>query len=532
MENKNNNFNNQPVNNFSSGQAPIQNNPVPNGPNPNPVSNSEIFNSNFSNPQTNVNQVPPNPNPTSLPTSSFQPTISTNFNNTVPNQPNMDKPKKKKGKKFLVGGLVSFVILIALGLGFYFLYWLNPNIIWSRSLTGLSFAYSKLANYSLNQTTTTYKGFNLTGSLTAHLFQDDYTGNLNIKTSGKNTNSIINFGLGSGNIAVKELSINQPGSTFPDLYLNVAGFKNYNVGNIIGLDNTKLNSLDGQWIEINHSLLDQIEKSQLSTLQSSSSSSGKLTAKLVSQAAVSIEGINNKYLFTTNKNNAVFKIIKSYGFVTLDNHKTYHYKIGFNKNNVKSYIFALSNQLSTTDLGHYIANASGSSFDQAIDLNGLRSSADNITDADSADVWVDANSGFIYKVQYSDSSNPVNNYVNVGLSYKSLSEFPFYINFSSDNSGSQTTINALVTINTKTNNISGKINYTTSSSGSNNKVNVTGNFKQTNDTLNITPPTNSITLEQALDRIGLGSEYNQVINGLKSSSLLQASTLPISSTQI
>ena len=429
--------------------------------------------------------------------------------------PQNPAPKKLKHKKLIIF-LIILILLIGGGLGFYFLYWMNPAVMWSRSLNSLGFAYGKAADYSLQQTTTKYAGLHFDGNLTATSGKNNYSGKITIDTYNKNTQTNLDISIGLDKVNLKEISIEQPNSSNPDVYLNISGYKKFNVGTLLGLDNSAVNSIDGQWIKIDQSLIGSAIDSQ-----SMQTKSNPLTSKDIAQTVKDIEGVNKKYIFNSDKKYAVTKILKNYGFENIDGHRTYHYKIGFNKENVKSYISDLSSQLTTTPLGKWAMQTYNKPIDKLINIESLKASADKINDSDSVDVWIDSSLSYIYRVRISDSKNPTTKYLDTGLEFNNFNQIPFYLNLNTSSDGTTNKLVAKTIIDTKKQTISGNLKYTISGQGDNTSVSLDTNFNQSNKQLSLTAPIKYVTLKQALTQLGLGADYDQLVTNLSKSGGLQ-----------
>jgi hypothetical protein len=477
--------------------------------------------------QTNpaVQPATPNPQPIS-PTPTASPVISTPTSPGTPPiggdapmgtptvsivDPTAPLPKKSKIPKMKKSIFIPALILLVIiggGLLFYFEYWLNPSVIWSNSLTDTGKGFNNLVTYLNSQSGVTYKGYNTNASLNVKVSGTTYSGSFTEQNDAANSQSTLKANIGPANLNLQTISYVEPGATTPDIYFNISGFKNLGLGQYVGINEQQLDSLDGQWISVSHSLIQQIEQS----VSAQQTKTTPLTWKDVASTAQTLNTVNSKYIFTTNKNYSVTKVVKNYGFQTIDGVKTYHYKVGFVKANVKNYITALKNALTNTPVGKYATKETGDSINDLVGYSALESSADNINNSDTVDVWAGVSTRVIYKVRISDQSNPSTNYIEVGLNYKNSKSYPFFINWMSGTSGDNTNVSLLLTLNTQSNSLTGSLLATDPSD----KVTVTGNanFTPTNQVFNIKPPANSITLQAAMAKIGLSSYYQEILQEL------------------
>jgi len=423
-------------------------------------------------------------------------------------------PKKTRGLKMLAVVLAVLVIISGSASAFYFGYYMSPTQIWSNSLANTGKGYDKLITYANTQANTKYSGDKASASLSFKQGGTTYTGSLSEQNDANNSEASLKVDIGPANLELQALSVKQPAANAPDIYINLSGFKGLGLGNYLGVNEQQLDSLDGQWISIDHTLLDQIEKSIAP--QSQSSTSPKLSWAQIYTTAQDIGRVNSQYIFTANPTTSVTQVVKQYGFETVDGHKTYHYKVGFVKANVKNYITALKNALEQSPGGQWAAKESGESVSQLMGYSSLESNANNINSSDTIDVWVDTNTRLIYKVRVSDPTNPTTNYVDIGLDYTKGNSYPFFINWLSNSNGDNTSASLVLTLNSSTHATTGFMTVKDSSSS----ITVTGNIlvQPTNQTLNISAPANSISLQSAMTKLGLSGEYNALLQSLASGS--------------
>jgi hypothetical protein len=425
------------------------------------------------------------------------------------------EPKKSKFKKIplklVLMILIPLVVLCGGVSAFYYGYYMNPSVIWSQSLSNTNKGYNQLISYANTQSQTTYKGLNLNGNLSFQASGVTYSGNFSFKNYNSNSTGTLKLNLGPTSIDLESRVIAHPGSG-PDVYLQVNGIKNLGFGSLLGIDQNAINSLDGQWILIDHSLLSNLTPTAKPSTPSPSN-------KDVVNAAKEFGTINSQYIFTTNQAYSVTKVVKKLGFQTINGIKTYHYKIGFNKQNVKSYITALRNGFQQSALGAWATKDTGESINTIMGYDDLENRANNLSNSDTLDVWINVNSRVIYKVRVDSSSNPVTDYVEVGLNKITGSNYPFFFDYSNNSNGSNIYFSITSTLNTANNSIGSVI------SGNIGDTKISGNLgiQPTNTSLTVTAPTNSISLQKALGELGLTNLYNSIISGINTPSQTQPS---------
>ena len=231
-------------------------------------------------------------------------------------QNDLDKPKLNFFKRFrkLVITSGSLVVLIVLFLVFYFVYWMNPNVIYSQALSNSATGLDNLISYAKTQTNTTVKGTSLSGSLSFSSGGSKITGNLSQLSDGRNAKINLSLNLAGQNLNFNGLSIASPSGT-PDLYLKLSGFSP--ILSSLGSSGSPYSKLDNQWIEINHTIFDQVLQTTKKT--------GTLTSADIITAADAVASVNQQYLFNSNPKYSVLTVVKNYGIEKINNQSTYHY---------------------------------------------------------------------------------------------------------------------------------------------------------------------------------------------------------------
>ena len=445
--------------------------------------------------------------------------------------------KRNRKKMFIILG-ASLTTLIVGGLIFYFGYWTNPSVIWGNALSTTAVSYDKTVGYLNNTTKSNFKGTKLTSAIKINAGDTNYSGSLDLQSDKLNSQASLkidlsNAGLGLGNIDIEEESIIAPNQTTPDLYLKLGGLGDL-LSSFTGTGGNA-SALDNNWVKINHTEVDGALANAL-PINTTDTSKPSLTQSELYGAAKDFGTVNSKYVFTTNSKYSVTKIEKKIGFENVDGHKTYHYLVGFNSQNVQSYITAIRDSLDKDALGTYIkAMGSGQTINDFIGYDSLVSSAKNIKDSDNVDIWVDTGTRTIYKIRKSDPANPTTNYIEAGLNFKNFDSFPFFINSQNVSDSITDKIGAQLTIKTKLNTL--EFNVTDTSTDSQDSTNnftasLNGNVQFINTPLNITAPTKTITLKQALTILGLADQYDSLVTPPNSSQNSVLSLVPGANNQL
>jgi hypothetical protein len=420
----------------------------------------------------------------------------------------------QRSKKWLVSSII-LILLIAGAAYYYFGYYMSPGTIWKQSLSNTGNGYTKLVSDLNKESVTHYLGSKASGNLKINIGNASYSGTLSEQSNGLSTTSNLSVGLGVTTLGLNAVTIKVPGSTTPDVYLKFSGFKTLGLGTELDIPEQKLDTLDGQWIEISHTVLNGLKTD---VTPKASSSSNPLTRQAIITTANQVGSVNNQYIWTTNSSKSVTKVIKNYGFATVGGIKTYHYKVGFVKQNVKAYLVALGTALNSSPVGKWSNKEFGHPVDSTLNFSSLEADTSSINSKDTVDIWVNTNTRLIYQVRISDPTNAATNYVDIGLNYTKGNTYPFFIDdITGSPASSKSSLSFVSSFNTDTNSIDTNIAYT--SSGVNFSGNI--NYQPSNLALNLTAPSGAISLQTALGNLGLGSllnSYLSTIQGLAASS--------------
>ncbi len=536
----------------SLGPQPPQLNPLPNISNEvesNPplqpsqsasIAPTEAYSSGTTEAPQVSNNLPETPISSSVVVGSAEPTLNSAFQSSPPLSPQLGEPivgsvsnpsltpPQAKTKKFRLKSKLTLVIvgvLVILGgsaAAAYFGYYMNPSTIWSDSLSNTANGYTKLVNYLNSQTSKHYAGSDENGTFNFNLGGKSYDGSLSAQSYNTNTTLSMKFDLGVGKVDLEERSIQPSGSTAPDLYVQLSGIKA--IGSYLGTDLAPpITNLDGQWISIDHNLLNDLDQSILKNQAAQPTTSTPLNwAEL--DSFLQAEGkVNQKYLFSTNSSTAVMSVIQKFGMVSLKGHQTYHYKVAFNKTNVKNYIAALCSTLQQSSFGASLKQNLGQSLDITSTCTDLENSTKDISSSDDIDVWTDVNHRLIYQVQATDPSNPAQSFVDFGLDYKGGDSYPFFISAQAKDGSDNVTYSVIATLNTASDAINVKLNGTSTGTDQG-SLSANLSVHPTTTKPNIVAPANAEPITTILNNLGLG----QFLQGIQSNANTVEFLSPIS----
>jgi hypothetical protein len=424
------------------------------------------------------------------------------------NPPVVGKGSMFAGRRKLVA-LIAIVVIILLAAGYAFAFYLpnTPSHVYSSGLTNTGQALDKLITYTQTQDKASYKS----AALNSTLKYKSASGSFDATLSGafdKNSNGNLQFkaDVEGENITANLRSVKAAGNTSPDIYLQVTGIKNY-------LDSAGLNdfdSLDGQWISIDHTLLDTYSASLKQELNSTSDSSvadasGVPTADQLNDALNKVQTVNKQYIFTTDKSKAVLTNQKFIAKETENGRAQNHYKVGYDKSHLQAYVSALGSALDSSKLNDWSKKANdGKSLSVSMNLKDLENTIKNGKGDYTFDLWVDAKTKLVSSLRFTDPADKSSVFV-IGQNYTGGTQYPFSFTFSDKATDGTPEKGALnLTVDSKTNKYTGSFTLDThDTSGS---ISVEANFTVTpsNDAVKVTAPSGTESITDLLNQLGLG----------------------------
>lgn len=425
---------------------------------------------------------------------------------------------KPKSKWMLPGGIVAALIVI-LAVAYYFSIYLpnTPSHVYSSSISNSGLALDKLIQYSQQQEHASYSTTSFTGSVQEKSPSDSFDATLN-GSIDKNANANVQFNadLMGEKVNANVISIKAPGNTAPDVYVQVSGVKSF-------LDSLGLNSLDkidGQWIDIDHTLIETYLNS-LAGQKSSSTGSSAPTYAAVEDAISKVQTVNKQYLFSTNASTAVFSNPQFIAKETNGGRTLDHYKVSYNKTHLNAYLTAVGQALNSSQLNTWYKNMNGGkNLSDGIDIASWQKKVNSAPSNYNFDMWADAKTKLIAKISFTDPSNK-SSVFSIEQNYTGGTTYPFELGFTGkDSSGEPEAASLGISMNTATNKMI--FSLTDNETASDGMTNLTANISATpsNTPVKVTAPKNAESFTTLLLQLGLSSGSTS-----NTSSLLSESTI-------
>jgi hypothetical protein len=405
------------------------------------------------------------------------------------------KPKRK----WLIPGVAAAALLIALLGGGYVLGMYLPNKPETVYKTSLQ-RTNKAAETFFSQDSQLYKkeaAVTMDGTFKLQGASMSADGSFTGKTDMKNTVMTVDANAMGQKYRAEIRALATKQSTNPDIYLKLTGIK----PTLEQLGMTQLVNLDGQWVAIDHTLLDtyykQIEAATGTSSTGALSFSELPTAEQVTDANKKMQAVNQKYLFSTDQNTAVMHYKSFVGKETVDGRTVNHYKVTYDKKNLKTYFNELGKAIDSSKLNDWAKTVTGKNYSEAIGLQQLSSAVDKAKDNGEFDLRVDLQTKLVKSATFTQS----NATMTVAQNYTGGDTYPFEIAIDSTdpNTPGKATIGFTMRDKMSKIDMKAKANF-----GGKDKTtfDMTGTFASTTDKPDVAMPTGAKQITEVMKQLG------------------------------
>ena len=400
--------------------------------------------------------------------------------------------------------IMALIVVAFLGLGFlgfWFGYYNNPKVVYSQAMSNTNKGYEKLVEYTKAESAKKYKSTSGTGKLNIKTSGTDINGTMDFKSSGENAQFNANIDLGIAKINADFVQV-QNSKNGSDLYFKISGLKS--ISSLAGSPEFEkiISKTENTWIYVDPELAKYLTSSKSTSVMLKDPSTEQIM-----DAAQKIGEVNKKYLFTSNKQNAVMTVQKSFGKEDVDGHSAYKYQMTINPSQASTWIKAQHDAIKSSKLYDWMKqNDFAETFDEAAD-NAAKSTKDANKDT-AIYMWVDAKTRLIYKVRFNDPKTP-DNYFDLGLDYTGGNIYPMFLAFNTKYDQDSTNIKFQLSLDSKTNQMD--LNLKAASKGSSaGEFDADFKLKPGNESYKIDKPANAKSLSQLLNELGYGEYIKQL----------------------
>jgi hypothetical protein len=419
--------------------------------------------------------------------------------------PSAPPVKPSKRKLFIIAG-VALAFVASLGV-YAFAYYLpnKPENVWKNALSNTSKGYQRLVDYAQSEELKNkYKTGDVDGSFSFDSTGFTTDGTFKVSADDKDMKLSADFGIGVGRMDVSAIIKQANGSEVPDVYLKVSGITG--LGNLAGLP--MLDTLNNRWIAIDHTFFDSfVEDGEAPSVPKEED---------ITEVTEVVGRVSDKYIFTTNKEDAAFTMRKYVGKEKQDGKDTMHYKVSPNKDNLKRFIEELATELDKTKLNDWVKETNSKSLSELLELESAKNAVDNLEGSEEFDAWVNTDTRLLHKIKFTDANQPEKNFAELVFNYSGGAEMPIALNVSSKQGTTETTGTFGLTVNTDTDQFKVKIDIKENTDGAETSTKLDLTAKPGDD-IDADVPKDAVSLVEAMDMIGLGDYFNALIGSLEAS---------------
>jgi hypothetical protein len=406
-----------------------------------------------------------------------------NSNRSAPIEANSPK---KQGKKWLLLLVLSLIVGGTVAAYIAFFKQESPQGLWNSALSNTAKGYDRLVDYlETENKLTDSKGLKVTGDfkVEGQAFVD---GSFDLLSYQNNSKFNWDIGFGGGRIKLEGRTVGKDGE-YPDAYLKISGVSG--LGNLLGGQSdigTLVNSIDNQWLAIDHTFFDQLQLQQTGE----TSEDKNFNKKDLIEILKAIGELNRDYLLSNSSDNRVLEVAKFVGYEDRNDRSTYHYKVTFNKENLKQYVKALEVRLRQTRLIKLLGEKAYNQYFE--ELNNSIDQAE-MNDDNSLDVWVDTKTELVRFVRFVEQDQPAN-FIEFGLLYDGGDNYPFSIEISAPDDSTPTRGILKTTLSSDHDRVDFDIDFDFGENDSVNKLTSNFSVEPNNEQVNVEVPKNAISI--------------------------------------
>ena len=450
--------------------------------------------------------IPPAPIQSNAPTPAAPPQPSPTPELFAPDPAPFNNTVKSGKKKFIIIGIIVAVSILILGaLYFFLIFWPNqPQNVWKTGINRSGQAVDKLVNNATEaQTLDSFKKSKINVTLDADAAGTKYSGTLDTKFDESKADGSLNItaeGAANANVALsaKFLSEFKESSQFPSVYFQVTGLKSLG----LGVYAPGITAFDGKWISVDETYWSKLG---ITAEQLNKTKEREVTSEDIATTARAMTTTINDYVFTTDPSKAIFEQRKFIGKEKVDDLNTYHYQVGINKNNAKSFCDAVINTAMDTPIYKKFANDESNKEQYKSDaIKSCQESVDkDLEDTNTFDLWIDAKYKLIYKVRIPEADKQ-DVYVDIGQNYKGDNQVSLFVNYHDGQEKSDAKFN--VTTDIESHKTTGSLTANGGEGQDAYSVKLVITAEPYDGEIDVTKPEGAIPIEQLLNELGYSNK--------------------------
>lgn len=433
--------------------------------------------------------------------------------------PAVDIPKKSKKRLIMLSAFGSFIVLLAIAYVFLIFMPSKPANVYAIAIVRSGEALDKVTKKVTKKSQLDrYKKAEYSGSAKLKVSPLKIDGTMGLKFDESHLDMNINAKVSQDGQTEKtykaqlltELNKN---ATYPDIYFIINGIKD------LGLNQTiqKIEKFDNTWIKVDEKYIKDTIDQYKSLLSSGgdkdvTENNPNITNDDISELTNISTNLVKDFVFTDNQSKSILVNKKFIAKEKSEGLNTYHYEMGLNASNVKSFCKEGASRFADSSIYKKFSNAKPDDINKA--KEDAKKSCDEINEADinkqNFDMWVDAKYKLVHKIRvYDEISKDI--YTEIGQIYKGGDDLHFFVNFDDKKEASFIRF----TLDTNTSNLVSKGRLTADFKSDNDKGNVELSFtgKPLEGEVKLKKPTNPKSIQDLLKELGL-TDSSGALNSL------------------
>lgn len=412
----------------------------------------------------------------------------------------MPMPAQKKSKKKLLFIGLGVAVVILLSGGFVFGYYLpnQPQAVYNKAMSQSGQAADKVVSYAQSQLSTETTAAKLDGTMAVKTSGVSFDASMNGEVAANSMKLSLDANIEGEKASLEVRAVDVKTSENPDIYLKVSGVKSY----LDSLGSPELSKLDGQWIAIDHTMLDTYQK-LLESYAGASASNAPTTAQ-INDAVSKVQTVNKEYLFTANKDKAVVTYKSFVGAETKNGRKVNHYTVGYSKANLNAYVDALAKALDASSLNTWVKSQNdGKSASELLQVDQMHSTINGLKGDETFDLYVDTQTKLVQSITFTDKSADSPGTLTIAQNYTGGSVYPFEISTNITGGDSPSTMDLKLSADTQTNKLTLQLNVDSKSKSDPSTLDFKASLTPTKDTVTVTAPTGAKPVLEVLQGLGI-----------------------------
>ncbi len=476
--------------------------------------------------QPTESPAPTESSPTSTPASTTpaysQPTMApAGFSDAVAGGGSATQPGAKLKSKFMLPLVLGIVLLFGGGAAAYVtVFQKTPEKLWSSALSNTTNGLDTMLKTGLSEQkkTTKMEGsikvespLAVDATMSGDLSASNGTFSADVSASGTRINAEVR-------------TITKDGAKSPDIYLKVDGLDQ--IGSLIGsavpaeLGDT-IDAVNNQWFYLDHTLIDQYL-----TTAGASDTQMNFSKEDMDKVADNIMGVMKNRFFASDEK-AVFTLTEKVGKEKFEDTNTYKVKVAVNKENFKQFVTDLKDAIKDTKLEEALkASSPEKSLEEVLNFDKMLEELDKADFSKAtADVWIEANGGYIRNVRVYPKENDTANYLDFGLNYTGGDVYPLAIKATIDDGGTKGSLAFGMNVNAKNADVEMTMNADMTSNDSPFKMNMKMSLKGSDDEVKVEEPSDATNVLELLGSLQGSSAQSYESSALDEYQSLEQSIL-------